>query len=211
MHVGNDVVDLRDPEVRPGASHPRFDTRVFTSSERARIQAAAAAERIRWTLWAAKESAFKVARKLDDSLPFHPRRFVIRELTDARAEVIHEAAGRFRIWLEEAQDWVHAVAVPAGESTAPERKPFTALAVLDEARASAADLSERVRELVRDALAPLVSVDPAGLRIVTVDRIPEIRVGDGRLPVDLSLSHHGRVVGCSWILPGPDPASPGNG
>ena len=27
--VGNDVVDLGDPETRPGATHPRFDARVF--------------------------------------------------------------------------------------------------------------------------------------------------------------------------------------
>lgn len=211
MHVGNDVVDLQDPDARPGASHPRFDLRVFTSCERARIGAAAAAERVRWTLWAAKESAFKVARKLDDTLPFHPRRFVIQELSGSRAEVVHEAVGRFRIWFEEARDWVHAVAMAVPEAEDLGRRPFSALAVLDEARSSAAEMSDRVRKLVRDAVAPLVETDPALLKIVSVEGIPEIRMGDQRLPVDLSLSHHGRIIGCSWVLPDPETAGAGQG
>lgn len=203
MHVGNDVVDLRDPEARPGAVHPRFDARVFTSCERARIRAAAAAERVRWSLWAAKESAFKVARKLDDGLPFHPRRFVVRELARDRAAVVHQAAGRFRVWLDEARDWIHATAVPGDQDEVPTGPPLSALAVLDEARASAAELSVRVRELLRDAVAPLVEADPTLLEVVTVDGIPRLRLAGRPLPVDLSLSHHGRVVGCSWLLPTP--------
>jgi phosphopantetheinyl transferase (holo-ACP synthase) len=55
--VGNDVVDLRDPENQPEAIHPRFDDRVFTWAERARILAAGSPHRMRWVLWAAKESA----------------------------------------------------------------------------------------------------------------------------------------------------------
>ena len=32
--VGSDIVDLADPETRPGAAHPRFDARVFDEDER---------------------------------------------------------------------------------------------------------------------------------------------------------------------------------
>ena len=38
--LGNDIVDLGDPETRPGARHPRFDARVFTREERAALAAA---------------------------------------------------------------------------------------------------------------------------------------------------------------------------
>ena len=35
--LGNDIIDLGDPETRPGARHPRFDARVFTREERAAL------------------------------------------------------------------------------------------------------------------------------------------------------------------------------
>ena len=57
--IGNDIVDLRDPEVQPGASHPRFDRRVFAPEERSALAASGARERLRWILWAAKEAGRK--------------------------------------------------------------------------------------------------------------------------------------------------------
>ena len=37
--IGNDVVDLADPDADPGRLHPRFDGRVFDPSEHALIAA----------------------------------------------------------------------------------------------------------------------------------------------------------------------------
>ena len=39
--IGNDVVDLADPEAREAALHPRFDARVFAAGERALLRRAA--------------------------------------------------------------------------------------------------------------------------------------------------------------------------
>ena len=62
--VGNDIVDLRDPQSRSESLHPRFDTRVFSERERRIIGEAADSERVRWKLWAAKEAAYKLMRKM---------------------------------------------------------------------------------------------------------------------------------------------------
>ena len=63
MMLGNDVVDLRDPD-SDVATHPaRFDERVFAPGERALIQHSAQPARLRWQLWSAKEAAFKAAKK----------------------------------------------------------------------------------------------------------------------------------------------------
>ena len=86
MLVGNDVVDLHDSESRPGALHPRFDVRVFTPDEREALSAAAYP--LRWTLWAAKESAYKVAKKLDPTVRFLPRDFVVGQIAEGRALVM---------------------------------------------------------------------------------------------------------------------------
>ena len=37
--IGNDVVDLSDPESAPAALHPRFDARAFCEAERERLAA----------------------------------------------------------------------------------------------------------------------------------------------------------------------------
>ena len=195
MAVGNDVVDLREPEARPGAVHPRFDERVFTSEERDRLAEAPLPARLRWTLWAAKESAFKAAKQLDPDLPFHPRRFAVRLLDDARAEVAHRMAGRFDVWVEEARDWVHAVAASAEVEA---RRPFTAREVLTSRLSDQESTGVRVRKRARRTGAPLLSLDSRELRVVMEDRIPRLFRRHVRLPLDLSLSHHGRVVACSW-------------
>ena len=61
--LGNDIVDLADPETSWGGQHPRFDQRVFTSCERAALLRSPDPQRTRWVLWAVKESAFKGARR----------------------------------------------------------------------------------------------------------------------------------------------------
>jgi len=76
--LGNDVVDLGDPESRAGARHARFDARAFDRTERALIATSPRGEHERWRLWAAKESAYKAARKEDPCTVFSPQRFAVR-------------------------------------------------------------------------------------------------------------------------------------
>jgi hypothetical protein len=175
--------------------HPRFDLRVFTDEERWLIEAAAVPERARWALWAAKESAFKVAKKLHDEIPFHPKSFAVRWLEDARAEVRHRVAGCFQVWVEEARDWIHAVAAPAAEALA---RPTTAVEVVEEQAPLPGRLGEMARDLARRAVAPFFSLEAGDLTVILRDRIPHLSLRGRVLPVDLSLSHHGRVVGCAW-------------
>jgi phosphopantetheinyl transferase (holo-ACP synthase) len=191
LPVGNDVVDLGDPETRPEATHPRFDARVFDEGERRALGESSAQGRLRWTFWAAKESAFKAARKLDPDVRFLPRRFSVHLLDDVRAEVRHRI-GRFHVWLEEAQDWVHATAAPAARGRRP---PGFRVERLEQA---GFDASQRARDLALEILAPIVPGASDAARIVTSGGIPELRDGERRLPVDLSLSHHGRMVACAW-------------
>lgn len=67
--VGVDVVDVTAPRARDRAADTRFLDRVFTEEERERIRASDLRDRTLWTLWAAKEAAFKVVSKLLGSPP----------------------------------------------------------------------------------------------------------------------------------------------
>lgn len=205
------MVDLQDPENQPGAIHRRFDLRAFTVDERAWLTGHLdvgpdAVHRARWRLWAAKESAFKVARKLDSRVRFHPLAFAVSVSSNSRAVVCH-AKGRFDVWLSGGDEWVHAVAAPFACDP---YRPSSRLrplgcgfggegAVGSEAAASP---GARVRAMARSAVATALSLTAGDIEIASSERIPVVVWRKMRLPVDLSLSHHGRFAGCAWRLTG---------
>ncbi len=198
MLVGNDVVDLHDSENRPDALHARFDARVFTSDERAVLSASASAHQLRWTFWAAKESAYKVAKKLDPAVRFLPRDFRVRWITEGEAEVVHET-GPFHVRLDRTDEWVRAVATITAVN-APSAHRLVC-AGIERLEGPGADPSRTVRELACAALGSRMSV-PSGQVRIAVDRgIPVALWRNRRLPVDLSLSHHGRFVAWAITLP----------
>lgn len=179
--IGNDVVDLHDPEARPCATHPRFDARVFADCERFAIAAGDDPNRLRWRLWAAKEAAYKVARKLDRRAVFSPVRFVV-----AGSVVMHEGRA-FALSFEDGEEYVHAVvrSGPAG-------------ATWSGVQAVADASSLVVRGAAITAAAAILGENERDLSIATRDRIPRLEVRGHAAPLDLSLSHHGRFV--AWAL-----------
>ena len=208
MLVGYDVVDLHDPESRPAALHNRFDVRVFTSDEREILSASASAHELRWTLWAAKESAYKVAKKLDRGVRFLPKDFVVRRIGGGRAVVVHEAT-HFDVRLHRTGEWVSAVATHMAADAASVMAADAASVVAADARRpvragverlerNGADPSRTVRELACVSLALRMNLPPGEIRIAADRGIPVALWRNRRLPVDLSLSHHGRFTAWAW-------------
>jgi phosphopantetheinyl transferase (holo-ACP synthase) len=185
--LGNDVVDLGDPETQPGARHPRFDARVFTREERALLAAAPDSERLRWSLWAAKEAAYKCMKKLAPETCFSPVRFAV-QLDTERTGSVACGGRRLRLALFAEDDALHAVATDAAD---PERGVVRALAELLEADT---DASQAVRRLAREKAAAQLGCDPEQLSIGREGRRPRLLRRGAEAPLDLSLSHHGRYV-----------------
>lgn len=182
--VGNDVVDLADLEVRAGPAHPRFDARVFAPAERRALAAEGTPNRLRWTLWAAKEAAYKLAVKRDPNVIFAASRFVVEFGRASLGEVRHPG-GHVAVTLATRGNAVHAV---ASDAVGPEI--VTGLA----SRIGASDASDAVRRLaVRDVAARL-GVLESELRIGRRGRIPTLSLRGSDRSLDLSLSHHGRYV-----------------
>lgn len=190
--LGNDVVDLRDPETSIGAAHPRFDERVFADVERERLRCSPSPARLRWTLWAAKESSFKAARKLDPLVVFSPARFVV-QMENERQAIVSHGRLRFFVGIEPRADRVHAVALAA-------LAPSAGL-VAASVRIADADPSMAARRLAIDRLASRLAIDPASLTIARSGRIPVLLVDRRPSGVELSLSHHGAVIGFAAFVP----------
>jgi phosphopantetheinyl transferase (holo-ACP synthase) len=188
--IGNDVIDLRDPETRGESIHPRFDERVLAPSERRWLAGREEPERDRWALWAAKEAAFKAARRIDASTPFFPARFVVEWEEGARQARVTHGADRFDVVLDVSDDAIHAVASLVAAAPAP--------IVAKAARVVADDLSSAARRLAVVTVCARLGRD--SFRVGMNGRLPELLEAD-EPPIPLSLSHHGRVVGFAAVLP----------
>ena len=195
MSLGNDVVDLADPETRLADLHPRWVERVFTPRERAALEASPSRHRLHWALWAAKESAYKARKRLDPQAVFSPRAFEVElQALPAAAgvavgRVLHRGeAFSLEVRLEDA--FVHAVATAPGE--AGDRR----LSRVERARGTP---GLAARELAADALGDALGLDRAGFRLA--GRAPVARHPQHPVDVEVSLSHHGRFVALACRLP----------
>lgn len=185
--LGNDIVDLQDDESRLDTLHPRFIERVFTPVERRRIDASPDPRRTLWTLWAAKESAYKAVIKLRPKTVFSHHRFQVRLDGPNEGFVVHEDL-RLTLIVKDCANWVHAIALLSNETH--RTKSISTDATV---RKPNEDPSIAARELATSSIAGANGWAPTSVSVVG-KRPPRI-LHDGKpTAMDLSLSHHGRWV-----------------
>lgn len=195
MSVGNDVVDLVDPEAHREKQHPRFDERVFASEELQFLRGSEFEHLARWLLWAAKESAYKAEKRQEPDIAFSPRRFVV----EAPAIPEGQGAGRggvrygerlFALAAEWTAEFVHTIAT--NDATRAGRS-------VSGVAPAKGDPSSGARELAMTSIGKLLDIDPR--RLVVDGRPPVVRHEGHVLVEDVSLSHHGRFVAFAAVIP----------
>lgn len=193
--VGNDIVDLRDPDADSATLSPRFDARVFSPAELRSLAACRDRTRRRWRLWAAKEATYKAAVKLVPGTVFSPVRFEVDLREGAETGTCSCDAGRFRVTCVEDDDAVHAVATRA-EDGATVLAGVSRLSQVPDPEAA----SRAARSLALEALAVRLGRKSEALEIRRRGRVPELWLAGRRASADLSLSHHGGVVAFACVL-----------
>jgi phosphopantetheinyl transferase (holo-ACP synthase) len=190
MHsvVGDDVVDLTDPGIAHHYLCERFVSRVCADDERP----SAATSVGLWSLFAAKEAAYKALVKMGRDPGFAHRE--IRVARDFRTVRFRERELRLRV--RRSDRTVHAVAWNAGRGAPLAR---TARTAEPEGRAARTLLCGIVAAAVGCSARELVVVrDP-------VDGAwdgfgpPRVERRGARLDVDVTLSHDGTVVGAAVL------------
>ena len=121
--LGNDVVDLKDPENIGKSRDDRFLGRVFTAGERELIASVPSPDTLLWSLWAAKEAAYKAVSSADPAVCSIPHRYrVVLEAEDATRKIVRLAGkvitprGELVLEVAVSADWVHALAAGAEEA-----------------------------------------------------------------------------------------------
>lgn len=209
--LGNDVVDLRDPD-SDARTHPhRFDERVFSPAEQRLIRRRPEASQLRWRLWAAKEAAFKAARRRDGTTVFSPPRFEVELSTEDEGRVTHRREGHapqhFDLRWWHADGAVHAVASAEGVLTSAD--PTALIHGLRRLRPDQVGdavttggewgASLAVRELAREQLGAVFDVPSDALEIRKQGRVPVLWLDDRPVAADLSLSHHGEWIAFAYL------------
>lgn len=191
--VGNDVVDLHDPQIQSHHQRDRFVRRVCTPDEVARVAAAADPKSELWALFAAKEAAFKALSKRQPGLAFSPRRFhVDSQWSDVRHDDV-------RMWLriDRDADRVHAVAGQgAGEPHVQVERMAPAQHESDAVRALGVRLAAQVLDVEIGRLRIERSADPRYYRDLGP---PELLLDGARCRLNVSLSHDGDWVACALL------------
>jgi hypothetical protein len=194
VSVGNDVVDLGDPETRLGGLHPRWAERVFGAAEYETLEASRSRHLRHWALWAAKESAYKARKRLEPETVFSPKEFEVElsSLPAAGGVAVGRALHRGHVFgIEVHLDGACLHAVARSEAVG-------GAWVLWKAEATVGDPGVAVRRLAAAAIGSALGLDAAHLQIVR--RPPVATLRDGRLGVEVSLSHHGRFVAFACAL-----------
>jgi len=197
--LGNDVVDLAHHGTQPGAQHPRFDARVFSERERALI-AGNPSQPLRWVLWAAKEAAYKAAKKLDRAMVWAPARFEV-ELDSRLGGCVRHGERAFLLRVEQTSAYVHVLAqdsaaLAALRSAASDALHSAASNALHcgVAEHASPDASAEARAFACRTLAARLGISEARLAVAKNGRIPVLCADGALASADLSLSHHGRFV-----------------
>ena len=174
MRVGNDIVDLGDPAI--ARLHPRFIERVCVDDEQRSISESCDPKRRLWTLFAAKEAAYKAAVKLGLDPGFAHRRFVASSNLDR----VDFGEHTFALRVIDGEDWVHAI---VGDATI-----------------AGVEQGESAREPLLRALGMMHLAIEREPRVGSWDGFGPPRVM-GAPNVDVSLSHDGRFAAFAAGVP----------
>jgi phosphopantetheinyl transferase (holo-ACP synthase) len=189
--VGNDVVDLADARAACAHRDRRFVERVCGADEIVRAKS----PRELWTLFAAKEAAYKALVKLGVDPGFRHR--AIRVAADRQSVAYGDT--RLALSVADGEEYVHAFAW-TGAGT-----PMARVAQND---GRETDEGSRARALLCAMVAAAIGCEADELAVV---RDPAVGAWDGYGPprverasvgvgADVSLSHDGRFVAAAAVL-----------
>lgn len=179
--LGNDVVWLADPANVGRSNDARLLGRILTPTERLLVAVSPDPDFLLWSLWAAKEAAFKAWSRRRQGA-FSPVSFVVEfSPIEGKARVVK---GRWSVpvrWTR-GPDWVHALA--AGD-------PGSVVVGVERCES---DPSSGARTLALRLLADAGGPPEA----LVCDRPPVFRRGSEGWELPLSLSHDGPYVAAAF-------------
>jgi phosphopantetheinyl transferase (holo-ACP synthase) len=204
--VGNDIVDLGDPEARGKSLDARFIKRTMTPDEQWAMHRFANPDRLLWAFWAAKETAYKALNKRYPSVSSAPGRYgVVLSFHEDSADIIHPVSGvvhtpeglvPVRVIFQ--PDYVHCIGGHCGSGSLDGME--WGVGTIDAAPESGGKKSVSEREsftarlIAASKMADILHCDPQDIHISKKSGWPKVYVKGKPADMDISLSHDGRLA-----------------
>jgi phosphopantetheine--protein transferase-like protein len=200
--VGNDIVDLADPENIGKSADERFCRRVFNAEELSMIAGSDRPDSFLWMIWAAKEAAYKAISRMYPVVCSIPRRYPVVLETAAHAGSVTPLKGKVRTPLGDVSVHVfievqalHAIAFLNVED-------LTGIVFrVERVDVKGGDPSGFVRKILLEEIASRLGCPVGSLSVFKEKKrpwAPFISFREGRLPIEISLSHDGRFVAFAY-------------
>lgn len=214
FYVGNDVVDFTNRRTAAKVADSRFVERVLAPEELAFFYRAENRMAALWSFWSAKETAYKVCRKLDSHAAFSPRLYRVNFLPNDVFSVRESFAGGNRcggtavskygnisFHTTITDEYVHCIGSNRESMLPAIRKEIRKMG-----GASKKDESTLVRQMAVQALADFLacSRDEVEIkRFKSSDGLgpPAVYVAGRRAEIDISLSHDGPFCAYAFLSP----------
>jgi phosphopantetheinyl transferase (holo-ACP synthase) len=198
LPVGNDIIDLLDPESDPASLHQRYLDRVFTSEEREGLDK----NRLElWSRWATKEATFKALAAERPELVFSPRAFatsLMEPTADGqRHGWVTHGGQRIPVLLQlqhhHSGSYLHAIAATAATAATAGELDHAHLLAKVTPVTNDEDPSSAVRLSAKRCLAQYLGCHERQVQI-RGRHPPRFFIDEQPVPLSLSLSHHGAWV-----------------
>jgi phosphopantetheinyl transferase (holo-ACP synthase) len=189
--IGNDIVDRVQAKRESNWQRKGFLDKLFTTDEQRLILTASDPERIVWTLWSMKESAYKVAVRETGKRVFAPRKLEcqVNTLTEETAEGVVSYEKIYQTRSSITPHYIASVAVPTN-------LPFDfhqEISLLNRAtyQHQHVSIEKRIKQYCSASLSipdgnSFLQKDQAGNPALTL-----IKSSGKQLTIPISISHHG--------------------
>ncbi|KPA12095.1 holo-[acyl-carrier-protein] synthase [Candidatus Magnetomorum sp. HK-1] len=216
IHVGNDIVDLASPFAHGKCRDQKFVNRVLTNKEQKVIQGGQFDNRLLWTYWAAKESAFKVISKIQPNVSSSPRNYEVSFDGDTQLSkqtgVVNTPVSHVHFcantYVSSGKEWIHCVGsskeLDNGSDIVYRAKQIDHLFDYHFSHASKNE-SSHVRKVAGKKIAELLSESPKDVVFRKnahkgEQPYPKVYLQDRKTNIDVSFSHDGRFVAYAFCL-----------
>lgn len=218
--IGNDIVDLTDPENKRKIRDTRFINRVLTPGEQKLIHASRSPGSMLWSIWACKEAAYKAlskARSNEDKVSSSPLRYSVS--FDKPFTFKSGAAGQTRVYpgkvagpecsipvrVVRKQGYVHAVAATGSEDAVGCVMWTVCKINLKRSEVTPAMRSLLVRKALKMRLAKNLGIDTKDMEIIRPESDgkigpPLLMIGGKISDIEVSLTHDGQYVAYAYAF-----------
>ncbi len=197
--VGNDIVDLLSPGNREKYRDRRFKNRVFTSGEQDRLDKSDDPDRLLWSFWTAKETAYKILVKIAPKVKAIPCQYDVLFTGEIGVDSILPGIvscpwGMVTVRLFSLDSYLHCVGTAGREKDL--KGIVHGVSPIGSMEEGGNAESTAVRRILTEELAHELGVAVERLSVIRLQESKGLRYPvlllDGRpMPLDISISHDG--------------------